>query len=148
MNFNQVNLGGNMCRDCELRYLPSQMAVGSFSIAVNRKWKDAQGQAKEEVTFVECTAWGKTAEAISKYLKKGSPIFVSGRLKLEVWEDKQGGGKRSKLGVVVESFQFIGGQRDGSGAGNGPAARPGAAQAPADSPIGNEQHFDESSIQF
>lgn len=113
-SFNQVILLGNLTRDPQLRYTPSQMAVCDFGLAVNRKFKAADGSDREEVTFVDCTAWGKQAELINKFLSKGKPLFIQGRLKLDQWEDKQGGGKRSKLSVVVENFQFVGG-RDGGG---------------------------------
>lgn len=117
-NFNQVILMGNLTRDPQLRYTQTQQSVCDFGIAVNRKFKSQSGEEREEVTFVDCTAWGKTAELINQYFTKGKPIFVQGRLKLDTWEDKQGGGKRSKLSVVVENFQFVGG-RDGGGAGGG-----------------------------
>lgn len=113
MNFNKVILGGNLTRDVELRHLQSNTAVGAFGLAVNRKWKDAQGNQKDEVLFVDCEAWGKTAEAMSRYLSKGKPVLIEGRLKLEQWEDKNGGGKRSKLKVVVDSFQFVGAKEGG-----------------------------------
>jgi single-strand DNA-binding protein len=112
-NLNRVLLIGNMTRDPQLRYTPSNAAVCEFGIAVNRKWTDKAGQKQEEVTFIDCTAWAKTGELINEHLRKGSPIFIEGRLKLDQWEDKQGGGKRSKLSVVVENFQFIGGKGDG-----------------------------------
>lgn len=113
MNLNQVMLAGNLTRDPELRYIASNTAVCGFGIAINRKWKDASGQAKEETTFVDCEAWAKTAEVINQYMKKGSSIFVMGRLRLEQWDDKESGAKRSKMKVVVESFQFTGGKQDG-----------------------------------
>lgn len=113
MNFNQVFIGGNVTRDPQLKYLPSQTPVVEFGIATNRKWRDKDGGDREEVTFVDCSAFGKTAEVINQYFRKGKPIFVSGRLKLDTWEDKQGGGKRSKMTVVIESFQFCGGDRQG-----------------------------------
>ena len=100
-SFNRVVLMGNLTRDIELKHLQNDNAVASFGIAVNRKYKD-----KEETTFVDCTAWGKTAETMAKYLSKGKPVFVEGRLTLDQWEDKDGG-KRSKLKVTVENFQFI-----------------------------------------
>jgi single-strand DNA-binding protein len=117
-SFNQVILLGNLTRDPQMRYTPSQMAVCDFGVACNRKFKAADGSDREEVTFVDCTAWSKQAELINTYFTKGKPIFIQGRLKLDQWEDKQGGGKRSKLSVVVENFQFIGG-RDGQGGGQG-----------------------------
>jgi single-strand DNA-binding protein len=103
-NFNKVILAGNLTRDPELRYTPKGTAVAKFGIAINRKWKDEAGETREEVTFVDCDAFGRTAEAIGQYLSKGRPIFIEGRLRLEQWE--KDGRKFQKLGVVVESFQF------------------------------------------
>src|SRR3982751_6759330 len=117
-SFNQVILMGNLTRDPQLKYLPSQTAVAEFGLACNRKFTTQQGEDREEVLFVDCSAFGKTGELINQYFTKGKPIFVQGRLKYDSWEDKQGGGKRSKLTVVVDNFQFIGG-RDGGGAGGG-----------------------------
>jgi single-strand DNA-binding protein len=108
-NLNKVLLMGNITRDIELRYLPSGMAVAAFGLAVNRRWKNAQGEQQEEVTFVDLEAFGKPAEVMNQYLRKGSGIFIEGRLKLDQWEDKDGG-KRSKMKVVVDSFQFIDGK--------------------------------------
>src|SRR5438105_11475560 len=119
-SFNKVMLMGNLTRDPQLKYLPSQTAVAEFGIACNRKFRTAQGEDREEVTFVEVHAFGKQAEVLNQYMTKGKPIFIEGRLKLDQWEDKQGGGKRSKLYVVVENFQFIG-SRDGGGGGGGGA---------------------------
>lgn len=133
-NFNQVLLIGNLTRDPQLRYLPNQSAVVEFGLAVNRRWRTAQGEDREEVTFVDCTAFGKQAETINQYLTKGRPVFIQGRLKYESWDDKQGGGRRSKLGVIVEQFQFLGQREDGGGQrpataqGQRPAAKP--AQEP------------------
>lgn len=113
MNFNRVELGGHLCRDIELRYLPKGTAVGDFSMAVNRRWKDESGEQKEEVSFIDCVAFGKTAETLAQYLKKGDPLFCCGRLRQEVWTDKQTEQKRSKLKVILTEFQFIGGKQDG-----------------------------------
>jgi single-strand DNA-binding protein len=117
-SFNKVLLMGNLTRDPQMKYLPSQTAVAEFGLACNRKFHTANGEDREEVTFVDCTAFGKTGEVINQYFQKGKPIFIEGRLKYDQWEDKQGGGKRSRLTVVVENFQFVGG-RDGGGAGGG-----------------------------
>jgi single-strand DNA-binding protein len=106
-NFNKVILLGNLTRDPELSYTPNQTAIVSFGMAVNRKWKSKDGQAKEEVLFVDCTAFGDTGENINKYLHKGDPLLVEGRLMFSSWE-AQDGSKRSKLTVTVERFQFIG----------------------------------------
>ena len=118
-SFNKVFLMGNLTRDVQLKYLPSSnTAVAEFGIACNRKFRTASGEDREEVTFVDVTAFGKQAEVLNQYMTKGKPLFIEGRLKLDQWEDKQGGGKRSKLTVVIENFQFVGG-RDGGGAGGG-----------------------------
>jgi single-strand DNA-binding protein len=108
-NLNKVMLMGNLTRDIEMRNLPSGMAVAAFGLAVNRRWKNAQGEQQEEVTFVDLEAFGKPAETMNQYLRKGSAVFIEGRLKLDQWDDKDGG-KRSKMKVVVESFQFIDGK--------------------------------------
>jgi single-strand DNA-binding protein len=120
-NLNKVMLMGNITRDPELTYLPSQTPVCEFGLAVNRSWTGQDGVKKEETTFVDCTCFGKTAEVLSKYKKKGDPLFVEGRLKLDQWE-AQDGSKRSKMRVVVENFQFLNrgsGQGAGHNAGGG-----------------------------
>lgn len=111
-NLNRVMLMGHLTRDVELKTLPGGNTVGSFGIAVNHKYKTAAGEQKEDVTFVDCTAWGKTGETMAKYLAKGRAVYVEGRLKLDQWEDKEGA-KRSKLSVVIESFQFIDSKQGG-----------------------------------
>src|SRR4051812_47419661 len=118
-SFNKVILLGNLTRDPQLKYLPSQTPVAEFGLAVNRKFRTQAGEDREEVTFVDCAAFAKQAELINQYFTKGKPIFIEGRLKYDSWEDKQGGGKRSKLTVVVENFQFIGSKNDGQGGGGG-----------------------------
>ncbi len=132
-NYNKVLLMGNLTRDVELKYTPSNMAVANIGIAVNRKYKGNDGEMKEEVTFVDCEAWASTAENISKWFSKGKPIFLEGRLKLDQWQDKEGG-NRTKLKVVVENFQFVDskGGGGGSGAGGGEYAdAPSTRRAPA-----------------
>jgi single-strand DNA-binding protein len=113
-SFNSVVLMGNLCRDPELRFTPSGLAIASISLAINRKWKDANGELKEEVSFIDCTAFGKTAEVAGQYVKKGNPLHLSGRLKQEQWDDKQTGQKRSKIVVIVDSLQLMGGKREDS----------------------------------
>ena len=108
-SFNKVILIGNLTRDPELKYTPKGTAACQIGMAVNRKWRNEQGQDQEEVTFLDVQSWGKQAEAIAKFLRKGSPLFVEGRLKLEEWE--KDGKKQSKLRVVLESFQFLGGAK-------------------------------------
>ncbi|MGE5608575.1 MAG: single-stranded DNA-binding protein [Bacillota bacterium] len=120
-NYNTVILMGNVTRDPQLKQLPNQTVVAEFGLAASRKYRTAEGEDREEVCFVDCTAFGKQAEVISQYCRKGKPLFIQGRLKYDTWEDKQGGGKRSKLSVVVEHFQFVG-SRDGAGSYEGAAA--------------------------
>ena len=131
-SFNKVILAGNLTRDPELRYTPKGTAVARLGIACNRKWKSETGELKEEVTFVDVDAFGKQAETIGQYLKKGRPILIEGRLRYDTWEDKQSGQKKSKLGVVLENFQFLdsGGGR-GEGGAEAPRSRAGAGSAPA-----------------
>lgn len=118
---NVCHLIGNLTRDPELRVTPKGTAICQFGLAINRSYKDESGQTREDVTFVDVEAWGKTGETIAKYCTKGRPLYVQGRLKLDQWEDKQTGDKRSKLKVVVDSFQFLGG-RDSSSEGSQPDA--------------------------
>ncbi len=106
-NFNKVLLIGNLTRDPQLSYLPSQTAVVDFGLAVNRRWKGKDGQARENTCFVDCRAFAGQAETINKYLTKGRPVFVEGRLDYDTWT-AQDGTKRSKHRVTVESFQFLG----------------------------------------
>ena len=106
-SFNKVIIAGNLTRDPEMRYTPKGTAVARFGIACNRKWKTETGEMKEEVTFVDIDAFGRQAEVISQYMKKGRPLLVEGRLKLDEWEDKNTHQKVSKLRVVLESFSFI-----------------------------------------
>ena len=106
-NFNKVLLIGNLTRDPQLSYLPSQTAVVDFGLAVNRRWTGKDGEKKEETCFIDCTSFGRQAETINKYLAKGRPVFVEGRLTFNSWV-AQDGAKRSKLKVTVENFQFLG----------------------------------------
>lgn len=117
-SYNKVLLMGNLTRDVELRQIPSGQSVAKIGLAVNRRWRDANGEDREEVTYVDCEAWGKQAEVMAKYLAKGRPVFVEGRLKLDQWEDKEGN-KQSKMRVVVEAFQFIDSRSGGGGGGGG-----------------------------
>jgi single-strand DNA-binding protein len=109
---NCVHLAGNLTRDVQVRFLANEKAVANFGLAVNRKWKDASGAPKEEVTFVDVSAWGRTAELCGQYLLKGSPCYIQGRLHLETWDDKKDGSKRSKLVVVADNVQFLGQKGD------------------------------------
>ena len=111
---NSVHLIGNLTRDPEVRVTPKGTAICSFSLAVNRRWKDESGQVKEEVSFIECEFWGKAGEVFAKHHKKGNSAAVDGRLKMDSWEDKTTKEKRSKLKVVVDDFAWQN-QRQGGG---------------------------------
>lgn len=118
-NLNKVMLMGNLTRDPELRYLPSNTPVVNFGVATNRRWTDRQSNEKrEETTFVDVSAFGRTAEVINQYFKKGRPIFVEGRLRFEQWQD-QSGNNRNRLTVVCEQFEFVGGRGDDDDGGGG-----------------------------
>lgn len=123
-NFNKVLLAGNLTRDPQLSHLPSNTAVAEMGMAVNRKWRSQTGEMKEEVTFVDLRAYGKQAETLNQYMTKGKPILIEGRLKYDQWETKEGQ-KRSKLYVIVENFQFLGGPSGAGGAGGAGASRGG-----------------------
>lgn len=134
-SFNKVILVGNLTRDPELRYTPKGTAIAKLGLAVNRVWTNESGEKKEEVTFVDVDVFGRTAENVGQYMRKGRPILVEGRLRLEQWDDKQTGQKRSRLGVVAETVQFLGSPNGASEGGGAPAPRaarpPAAASAPA-----------------
>jgi single-strand DNA-binding protein len=173
-NYNRIILVGNLTRDPQLKYLPSQMPVVEFGMAVNRKFRGSDGQDRDEVLFIDCACFGKGAEVINNYCQKGKQLLVEGRLKYDTWEDKQGGGKRSKHSVVVDNFQLMGGPRDSGGGGapqtsyddagaapapsRGPSRPPQTrppqtqpapqAQAPAEPPFASEQQFSEDDIPF
>ncbi len=118
---NKVFLMGNLTRDVELKYTPSNQPVATFGIAMNRRYKTKDGENREETTFVDCEAWARTAEVMSEYLSKGRPVFIEGRLKLDQWQDKDGN-NRSRLSVVVQNFTFVdsrGSAGGGSGGGGG-----------------------------
>ena len=129
-NYNKVILMGNLTRDPEVRYTSCGTAIAKLGIAVNRYWRNQEGQQQEETTFVDVDAFGKQAETIGQYLKKGRPIMVEGRLKLDQWDDKQTGQKRSKLGVTLENFQFLDSRNEsGDGGGSGGAQSSGSSPA-------------------
>ena len=111
-NFNKVILLGNLTRDPELRYTPRGTPIASFGLAVNRSWKDESGQLISDVLFIDVDAFGSPADLISRSLKKGNPLFVEGRLKLNTCDDKQTGQRRNRISVVLENFQFIGQRQD------------------------------------
>jgi single-strand DNA-binding protein len=106
-NLNKVQLMGNLTRDPELKFTPKGTAICDLGLAINRTWKDDSDQKQEETTFIDVTFWGKSGEVIEKYVKKGQPIYIEGRLQLDTWEDKTTGQNRSKLKVTGESFQFL-----------------------------------------
>jgi single-strand DNA-binding protein len=106
--FNRVTLLGNLTRDPQSRTLPSNTVVCDFSMAMNRRYRTQTGEDREEVCFVDCAAFGRQAEVIQQYCTKGKQLLIEGRLKYDTWDDKNGAGKRSKLSVVVENFQFLG----------------------------------------
>lgn len=139
-SFNKVILMGNLTRDPELRYTPKGTAIAKLGLAVNRVWTNEAGEKKEEVTFVDVDAFGRQAETLGQFMKKGRPILIEGRLKLDQWDDKQTGQKRSRLGITLESFTFVdGGNRTGAAEGGAPEparTRPAAAAAaPAAEPL-------------
>jgi len=128
-SYNKVILMGNLTRDPELRFTANNMAICKFGLAVNRRFKDgASGEWKEEPTFVDITIFGARAEPFAKYHTKGKPAFIEGSLRLDTWDDKNGGGKRSKLYVVADNWEFVGG---GGGAGGGGGGGRGERSAPS-----------------
>ncbi len=140
---NKVFLMGNLTRDIELKHTPSDQSVATIGLAVNRTYKSREGEKREETTFVDCEAWGRTAEVMSQYLTKGRPVFIEGRLKLDQWDDRDTGKKRSKLLVVIENFQFV--DSRGGGGGGQPAPAGAAAQQGGGS---DHPPVDESDIPF
>ncbi|MBR2658494.1 single-stranded DNA-binding protein [Candidatus Saccharibacteria bacterium] len=138
--FSKAIIVGNLTRDPELRSTQNGASVCSFSVAVNRVYRDTSGEQKEDVSFIDCSAWGKLGEMISQYAKKGTGVLVSGRLSQRSWEDKDGN-KRSRVEIVVEDFNFTGARGDGgnsSAASAAPAAvsEEAASELPADIPEG------------
>lgn len=138
-SYNKVILMGNLTRDVELRHTPNNQAVANIGLAVNRTYKSKEGENREETTFVDCEAWGRTAEVMAQYLSKGRPVMIEGRLKFDQWQDQQGQ-NRSKLKVVVETFQFIGGRNDAAGGGGGGGGAGGAGAPMASQPPSTGQH--------
>jgi single-strand DNA-binding protein len=164
-NFNRVLLMGNLTRDPQVKNLPNSGVVVEFGLATSRRYRTAAGEDREETAFVDCSAFGRQAEVISQFCRKGKPLFVEGRLKYDTWDDKQTGAKRSKLSVVVENFQFLGnaggsspGTVDESGGERSKSARTGQEAFPgeapprrkkaAELPFGEETHFEEADIPF
>jgi single-strand DNA-binding protein len=132
-SFNKVILLGNLTRDPEVRYTPKGSAVADLGIAVNRQYTLENGEKREEVTFVDVTFWGRTAEVAGEYLKKGRPVFIEGRLQLDTWDDKQSGQKRSRLKVIGETMQMLG-SRGGAGDTGDEGDRPARSGKPAAPP--------------
>ncbi len=125
-SYNRIILVGNLTRDPELSYTPSNTAISKFGMAMNHKWRDQEGNTREEVCFVDCVIFGRRAETFNQYMSKGQQTLVEGRLKLDQWTSPEGQ-KRSKHEVVVDNFQFLGGRRD---EGSPQPAAPGAQVAP------------------
>lgn len=136
-SFNKVILVGNLTRDPELRYTPKGTAIAKIGLAVNRVWTTESGEKKEEVTFVDVDVFGRTAENVGQYMRKGRPILIEGRLRLDQWDDKQTGQKKSKLGVVAETVQFLGSPAGGAEGGVPAPARkrPSPPTAPTGEPV-------------
>jgi single-strand DNA-binding protein len=140
--FSKAIIAGNLTRDPELRTTPSGASVCSFSVAVNRVYRDTSGEQKEDVSFIDCSAWGKLGEMISQYAKRGTGVLVSGRLDQRSWEDKNTGQKRSRVEIVVEDFNFTGNaNRDGGssyqgGSSSSASSTPSADDMPDDIPDG------------
>jgi single-strand DNA-binding protein len=128
MNLNHVTLAGRLTREPETRYTQSGTAIADISLAVTRYWRNDKGESQEEVAFIDVTAFGRSAEMIQKHLHKGREIFVDGHLKLDQWDDKQTGAKRSKLKVIADSLQFV-----------GPKPQAAQPEAPAPSPALEKQ---------
>ncbi|HUF61558.1 MAG TPA: single-stranded DNA-binding protein [Verrucomicrobiales bacterium] len=140
---NKVILIGNLTRDPELRYSPKGTAVTELGLALNRRFRSGDSDWQEETTFVDVTVWGNQAETAHKYLSKGRQIYVEGRLRLDTWEDKTSGQKRSKLRVVAETIQFLGSRPEGAeGRSSSYGRGPGAAAAPASE--GGERRVEDS----
>ena len=131
-SFNKVILMGNLTRDPEVRYTPGGTAVADIGLAVNRQWFDKNAnERKEEVTFLEVTLWGRTAEIAGEYLAKGRPVLIEGRLQMDSWQDRETGKNRYKLKVVGENMTMLGSRNDGGGGGSrGPSGGPHHNQAP------------------
>jgi single-strand DNA-binding protein len=148
-SFNKVILLGNLTRDPEVRYTPKGTAVTELGMAVNRVYTAENGEKREETTFVDVTLWGRTAEIAGEYLKKGRPVFIEGRLQLDTWDDKQSGQKRSKLKVVGEGLQLLGGRPGGGGSGGDEESSGGSRSSrPAAPPKAAPSQPDDDEIPF
>lgn len=131
-NFNSITLCGHLTRDPQTKFLPNQTQIAEFGIAVSEKFKD-----KERVCFIDCTAFGKLAEIVGKYCQKGKPVLLQGKLRQDIWDDKNGGGKRSKHTIVVDTLQLLGGKSDAA-----------QGQAGPSNPISETQEIDPDLIPF
>lgn len=138
-NYNRVILLGNLTRDPELRYLPNNTPVCEFGMAINHRWRDRDGNQREDVCFVDIAAFGKQGETINQYMSKGRQLLVEGRLRYDSWT-AQDGSKRSKLSVVADNFQFVGSREAGEnrGAGAPQRAAPAPGAGPSEPPVGRE----------
>lgn len=148
-SYNKVFLMGNLTRDPELRTTPKGSQVSQLGLAVNRSYRTPEGNTVEETTFIDVDVFGKQAEVICKYMTKGRPIFIEGRLKLDQWESKEGE-KRSKLKVILESFQFLGSRGDGSGESDysEPSSPPRRSNNPAPSASAEQDYPDDDDVPF
>ncbi len=135
-SYNRVILAGNLTRDPQLSYTPSNTALCEFGMATNRRWRDRDGNQKDEVCYVDLNAYGRTGETINQYMRKGRAILVEGRLRFRQWTNKEGQ-NRSKLDVLVENFSFLD-SGGGGGGGSRPAARPAQAEAAEEAPPAEE----------
>src|SRR5947209_5228588 len=148
-SFNKVILLGNLTRDPEIRYTPKGSAVCDLGIAINRQYTLENGERREEVTYVDVVLWARLAEIAAEYLKKGRPVFIEGRLQLDTWDDKQSGQKRSKLRVIGETMQLLGGRPPGAGGGAAESgeSRPAKTTTPPPKPAAGAEP-DEDEIPF
>jgi single-strand DNA-binding protein len=147
-SFNKVILLGNLTRDPEVRYTPKGSAVCDLGIAVNRQYTLDSGEKREEVTYVDVVLWSRLAEIAGEYLKKGRPVFIEGRLQMDTWDDKQTGQKRSKLRVIGETMQLLGGRPGGGAAESGEEERPPRAIKTPPPPPAAPAEQDEDEIPF
>ena len=129
-NLNKVMIMGNLTRDPEVKYTPKGTAVADLALAINRVYSTDAGEKREETTYVDVELWGRQAEIAGEYLRKGRPVYIEGRLKLDTWDDKQTGQKRSKMRVVGEAMQLLGSREGGGGGAEGEDGLPRQAQRP------------------
>jgi len=129
-NLNKVMIMGNLTRDPEVKYTPKGTAVADLALAINRVYSTDAGEKREETTYVDVELWGRQAEIAGEYLRKGRPVYIEGRLKLDTWDDKQTGQKRSKMRVVGEAMQLLGSRDGGSGGAEGEDGAPRQSQRP------------------